>query len=536
MSASPHVRTWAASSPTAPWQADPFAGSTAIEVRHGGGHWRIDEPQVVARLLGALRVTGIENGVGRGSIPPTHLAFHKPDGTVLRASLEDDGVIGHGGLIYIEDGFAAALSREVSARAKRPVNLLKWDRSAPPATTTAPAPTYVEPSERSLTAGFRALDVSYLGGPRELRRARIRDPKVLDALHGALLIVKREPPPPRGTPSSSKEFTVESKDDSRFYADFIDAERFYADAGTFTVAPTFVRALNRHLSEVEGRPIDVLGENPPTPEQRRRAEAFTSLASGVKTIRMSREGRDVLVVDEPEAVAKIMARLKAPEAPLREQAGVPAEPVVELQKQDGSLLRLTFIDTNSEANVGTRAGPGGDLVRVEGFGQVWVDDQWKYEFQLHEERSRFARAQTLHDETTRTVAGDLGAFLPQVISVTVTYRYGDEVLTTTVLRPHGQALVKALEVERVERLDWSPQRWEAEVAELDGRSGGRLILTPGLGFGLHLYFTSDRELLVPPYGRVLLRRSPRDVVARFVADDAKEARELELAPRGRGKG
>lgn len=511
--------------PADAWQADPFAGTTAIEVQHGGETYRIDDSRTVAEVLQAARIAGIDNGVFRGSKPPTRLVFHKTGAPSLRSTLEADGVLGtRKGLIHLEDadGFVKALARHVDAEAGVPVDLLKLE---PPAAHLGAVPARPVPaSDRSLTAGFEALDLNYHCGPRSLRRARITDPKVLDELHRALKVLKRSPPPPRGTPSSTREFTVHSKDGSYFYADFLDAERFYADSGTYTITPDFVRALNEHLSRIEGRPIDVMSDNPPTAPQRERAKAFVQLLRGVTSVQFI--GAEYRVdIDDPSEVKKILAGLENVEAPPREHELPESEIVVELRKTDGRPVRIVFLDT---ANAPAIAGPlVSDLVRVEGFGQVWVDNQWKYRFQQYRENREWAGREAQQARTVEAVAHDLRSFLPQVISVTVRWREGGESFRTTVLRRRAGNIVAALNVEKVERLDWSRNRWRRELQHLDQRGAGTLTLTPGLGFSLPMAFAGETELLLPPYGRVLLRSSPVSSVAEAVADgDPKSVRLL----------
>src|SRR5688572_26766624 len=117
----------------AAWQADPFAGTRAIEVRHAGQTYRVVEPDAVTAVLGELKVDAVWNDVGRASIPPAWVTFHKTDGTSVKAGLENDGVLSvGGGLVWPEGGlrFARALGRHVAGEGRPPVDLLEFRRDA----------------------------------------------------------------------------------------------------------------------------------------------------------------------------------------------------------------------------------------------------------------------------------------------------------------------------------------------------------------------------------------------------------------------
>src|SRR5688500_11382216 len=49
--------------PAAGWQADPFAGTRSIDVRHGDKTYRIDDAKTVAAVMAKLRVTAVENDI-----------------------------------------------------------------------------------------------------------------------------------------------------------------------------------------------------------------------------------------------------------------------------------------------------------------------------------------------------------------------------------------------------------------------------------------------------------------------------------------
>src|SRR5438132_8871315 len=67
------------------WQADPFAGTGWIEVRHqakrgGDATYRVQDAEAVASLLKKLQITAIQHDIALGSKPAAFLTFHKQDG------------------------------------------------------------------------------------------------------------------------------------------------------------------------------------------------------------------------------------------------------------------------------------------------------------------------------------------------------------------------------------------------------------------------------------------------------------------------
>ena len=80
-------------------------------------------------------------------------------------------------------------------------------------------------------------------------------------------------------------------------------------------------------------------------------------------------------------------------------------------------------------------------------------------------------------------------------------------------------MLQALKIEKVEKLDWSEAKWRAELEKLD--TADAVILTPGLGFSLELVLSGDREVLIPGYGRAVLKSSPREAIRKATADGGK---------------
>jgi hypothetical protein len=144
---------------------------------------------------------------------------------------------------------------------------------------------------------------------------------------------------------------------------------------------------------------------------------------------------------------------------------------------------------------------------------------------------RLAREERASRATTAEVCRNLAAFLPQVLSVGVTYRSGDEQLSTTVFSNRTRSILKAFEVERVETLDWPRERWQAELNRLDAAGAGTMSLTPGLGYSLPLVFMGKRQMLIPMFGRLTLKRSPIAAIREAIEEDARQRGAVELLPR-----
>src|SRR5207237_588906 len=57
----------------------------------------------------------------------------------------------------------------------------------------------------------------------------------------------------------------------------------------------------------------------------------------------------------------------------------------------------------------------------------------------------------------------------------------------------GQAVLALLAAGKYEPLDWSEERWDKELADLDERGAGEFNLAPGLGFQLPLLVSGEKE-------------------------------------------
>ena len=515
------------------WQADPFVGTKSLEVEHVGGGpgentYVIDEPEVVASLLRELKITRIVNDMAIGLVPSAWVTFIKQDGDKLRTAFHDDRTLGiRSSEVTIGSGFLAALNRHLGKKTGKAVNLLEFVK----APRTVKVPPLVPASAKSLTAGFTSFEVSYVmvNKKRSLRRARFTDPKVLAELQGALKIIKQEPI--QGDKPRSQHFVAVSKDSSRFYGQFLNDKQFFDfKVGRFTVEPTFVETINAHLSRLEGRPIDLLADNQLTKHQLRREQDFRKLLDNVRVLSFSAKlnGKpQTVTVDDPKKVAELLKALEWIEVPLKERKPERDEFFIELTTRQDTKIRFSYLKTGE----GIRP-YSADLVEVSGFGQVWLDNQWKYRF-LHGVVYEMQRAEEERQqlETIQAVCRDLPAFLTQVITVSVGYRQGEDQNRWGLPANRSKLVLKALAVDKVEQLEWNLQRWKAELTKLEERGAGSLTLTPGVGFDLPLVIAGERQMLIPRYGRITFKSSPIKAIQNAIESDPKTAQTVELLPR-----
>lgn len=512
------------------WVANPFAGTLAIEVEHvGGGEKKIHhirEPETVRQLLAELKIHGIKNGTALKNIPPAYLVFHKKDGTSVRAAVNDAQNFSLlRGIAYVDPAFVAALNRHLTKSSGTPVKL----EEHLPSPARKPEPPFVHGTAQSLQAGFASLELTYFFD-RGIRKARITEPKVLDELHQSLRIIKHDPITDEKPQNVS--FWVVLKDGSRMYCQFLNQEQFFDfKAGRFTIAPSFVKALNVHIGKLEGREIDLLAKPSLAKEQITRGEEFRKLLSSVESIRCVLRPEAPILVDRPEAAARLVQALKWVEVPTKEWKLQKSDQFIELTMKDGKKLTLTFLN-KGENNANIPAGPAlADLVDVTNFGQVWLDNQWKYGFEHYAyELEREAEGRR-HDETTAHVCRDLGGFFRQVISMDVYWDQGDEHYIGTVSRDDCRKALDTFQIEKVERLNWSDQRWRDELDKLTKRKAGYVVLTPGFGFSLDLQISGEREMLVTGYGRVVFKSSPIPAIQKAAEPDPRKTRGVQLLPR-----
>jgi RNA polymerase sigma factor (sigma-70 family) len=529
----PLPREWAGR-----WVANPFGGATAIEVLHGGGGkgdetvYVIQDAKALAALLKEVKITGVQNNIFPSCKPPSRLRVRYREGSAFEAGvMSGDSLTCQHGTLHLDPRFFVALNRRLSEQAKKPVDILKPMPALPQPIPPVGNPVEVKPSRQSLTAGFKSLGVTYwLGG--QIHNANITDPKALATIHKALHILKEQPC--TDEKAQSRNVAIWSKDGSLFYAQVLSGTEFFDfRAGRFTVRPEFFQALSREVSRLAGQPIDVCKDNALTERQVRRGQEFLKLLAEAKAFRVQPEwgtGGD-LVIDEPAAVDKLIKSLRWVEVPAQEYDLPRANLLVELTTQAGKKVAIRRLNI-AKIREAIKAGPGlADLVEVEGFGPLWLDSQWRQGFDRHV----FQRDQTTKDrrdeETTVLVCRDLPLFWKQVLGVTAHYRMGDKVMHISLQAGESRAVVELLAAAKLERLDWSRERWGRELKTLIDREGGYLECAPGLGFSLELAISGEREMLIPSVGRLTFARSPLPALREAI--DADRAKNVELLPRAK---
>jgi RNA polymerase sigma factor (sigma-70 family) len=521
------------------WVADPLAGAVSIDVRHvaepgkgrpgGGLTYVIKDPKMVAALLKDAKVVGVQNDIGIGSIPTAHLTVRRKDGSTLKAGIENDGSLScDGGIVQFDEKFIAALNRQLSEQQKTEVNVLKFLPALP-----GPEPEPLVPaSAKSLTAGFKSLTVQYPIG-RRLHQAQITDEKTLDQLHKTLTIVKQEKAGKEKVPSLS--LIILSKDKSTFYGRVLSETEFYDfDAGKFTVAPEFMKAVAKEVSRLEAHEIDLFKDNAPTEQQVKRGEEFKKLLDGVQALSFTTEHRgkkQSFVVDKPDETAKLLKAMTWAEVPVREEKFEKGERLVELTTKGGKKIAVTLLKTGENNELAGAFPLTGELAEVEGFGQVWLTNQWKYRFQDHVFALEMEAKQRAEMETTELVCRDLPAFLKQVLNVVAGYREGESELHNSITGAESRAIIEAIAAGKLEKLDWTRERWEKELRPLIDRGAGTLDLTPGLGFKLMVIVTGEKEMLIPMVGRLTFATSP--ITALQKAIDPENPKSVELLPQAK---
>jgi RNA polymerase sigma factor (sigma-70 family) len=521
------------------WQTDPFAGTTSIEVRHTGLNlsksYHIRDPRVVAALLAELKITCIQNNIARGNIPPAWLTFHKKGGDSLRVSLADDETLQfYMGEVHIHRSFVDALNKHLSKIETRPVNLVQFLPGSELPPPNRPRPRIVPPSLRALQGDWKELSVMFTVGGR-LHEAKVADAGVLKRLRQSFHVVAHLADQGRkGLPFPQVNITCADGSTARGHV-LNDTQLFVWDVGLLTLKPAFVEALGKELGRLEGRLVTLSGKNPLTEKQITREREFRKLLAGARALHFRDEERRLDVkIDKPEDVTTLLKGLAWVEAPVRPLVRAKVNRVVEMTTAGGKKVRLTWLNTDPAAGGGflpilawrdgalwmkpDGSGPlVGELVEVGGFGQVWLDGQWKYRFQQHAETLRFKAEEARAEETTRRVAADLPAFLRQVKNVEIIS--GDPQVRQLLSEEASRPVLKALKIDRVEKLDWTPAQWRQTLARLE--KADELLLTPGLGFSLSLIVTGDREMLIPGYGRVTLKSSPREAIRKAAQEGGR---------------
>ncbi|MGH7172217.1 MAG: RNA polymerase sigma factor, partial [Gemmataceae bacterium] len=519
------------------WDADPFLGTTAIEVVHrsqGGPSrtYRINNPNKVATLMKLLTIQAFRNNIAQGNIPAAQLIFHKKDNS-FSVNLDSLGSFQcYGGEIYVKPAFLTALNRHLAGPDGQPIDLTTF-RPAPPRKKPAPA---TLPTLDTLKSGFKAFTVQYCRG-RKLREAHITDRKMLDELEKSFVVVEHVADKGRkGMRLPSQSFVAVPKAEGNQHwphGHFLDRQHLFVwDIGRLTVKPSFVRTLNEQLSRLEGRTVDVLGDNKPLPEQIQRERKFRDMLSAARSFRYTEAAGREIVVDRREDVTEFIKALTEMEASVRKWQVEPSNVVIEVTTEKGEKVRLRYYQTG-DANEKVGVSPiGSDLVEVAGIGQVWLDRQWRYRFPHYGEQREMAAWEQRDLETRRLVSAELPAFLKQVVNLIVYFREGDDELSQWLSAASSRPILAAMEIEKVEKLDWTKERWQMKMEKLEKRGSGMLELTPGLGFSLAVVFSGPKEMLIPMWGRVHLKNDITAQIRQALEKDPDKSKQIRLLPHG----
>jgi RNA polymerase sigma factor (sigma-70 family) len=517
------------------WVANPFAGTTSIEIVHSrsqGGAPRtylIKEPQTVAALMKQLTIGAFQNDIARGNIPSAILTFHKKDKTSYKVCIASDGTFQcmGGGEIHVHPAFLTALNQQLAGSDSQPIDLTKFLPS-PPVKKPAPTP---PPTLDTLKTGFQSLRVQSYGRGRAPWEGHITDRKALEELSKSLTVIEcKEKELAKGMPYRAQCTAVPKGEanPSSLLVYIMDRQHlFIPDLGLLTIKPSFIKTLNEHLSHLHACTVDILGENQPTEEQTKRERAFRELLNGASALRCIEKGKKEVVVDRREEVEEALKALKWVETPARKYKADAEDAVIEVTTAKGDKVRLAFLRRGEDMDVFPLVA---NLVEVSGFGQMWLDGHWKDSFRFLAERREMESRERRQMETLRLVSRDLAAFLKQVVNLVVGYREGESELVAWLDAERSRPVLEAMEVEKVEELSWTRQRWQAEMEKLQQRGASTMELTPGIGFSLPVVLAGDKELLIPMYGRVYLKMGIADKLRQALQDNPDKAHSIQLLP------
>jgi hypothetical protein len=95
----------------------------------------------------------------------------------------------------------------------------------------------------------------------------------------------------------------------------------------------------------------------------------------------------------------------------------------------------------------------------------------------------------------------------------------------------SRPIIDAMAGAKIEKLDWTPDRWKRELDALFKSEAGSLDLTPGLGFSLMVVVSGENEILVPEYGKLTFEKSPIPVLQKAIAGRDYRPDSIQLLPR-----
>jgi RNA polymerase sigma factor (sigma-70 family) len=507
------------------WIVNPFAGAEWFEVRHSQQAspvyrvYNIKDPKVVAKLIEAAKVTGVQNDMHAGCIPSTTVVAHFAGGKSFKALFSSTCTISwEGGTFYIDESFFAALNKAASELEKAPVDLGKF-LPAPEGTFVEAAP---KVTAKSLESGFTEIESTYLIG-RQLYQTVINDEKTLAALHKSFTIVATLPP--ARDRAESRNLRIVCKDKAGFYFQVQNRDSILDfNVGKLTIKPDFFAALNKEISSRAGFEVDVTANDNKLPDRVvERAAEISKRLTDVKKIRWieKRDGVEAVVdVEEAKDVAKMMAGLRRIEAPPREVKLKKSDRRVELTLGDGRTIDITWIDAgknNRDVETAFAAPLMTELAEVSDFGQVWIDNQWFGRFRDFAYLKKREAKQQRDEETARLVCKDFSTFLKHIISVEA----HDGKTRGVITGDNARAILQAIAKGKFEALDWNRERWQKEF-DAQGDDGLEIELSPGLGYSLPLIMHGEKEMLIPMVGRVTFDASPMPIFRKAIENEWKE--------------
>jgi RNA polymerase sigma factor (sigma-70 family) len=493
------------------WVADPFAGAEWIEVRHTQQAspvyrvYNIKDPKVVEGVLKAFKLVGIQNDVHAGCIPSATVVAHFPGGKSFKASFSGTCSLScDAGTLSVSESFFAALSKAVSDLERSPVKLGEF--------LPAPEGVFVEPTPKvtakSLESGFTELTVTYLIG-RQLHRTVIDDEKTLTSLHKSLTVLATLPLAKER--AESRNMAIQCKDKAGFYFQVQNGESIVDfNVGRLVLKPEFFEALSKEVSRRAGFDIDVTGNQNLLPDQvTKRSADVRKLLSDVKKLRIveKRDGTETVVeIDDPNEVAKLIGGIRQIQALPRDLKLKKSDRRIELTLKNDRTVTLTYLDPGKNSRDAERATAVPVLcenVEVDGFGQIWFDNQWFGAFRDYAYRKQREEKQRYDVETAKLVCGDFATFLKHVISVEA----HDNNTMGIIRGDNARAILQAISKGKFEPLNWTRDRWHKEFEKI-GERGLEIRLSPGLGFSLSLIVHGENEMFIPMVGRLTFEKSP----------------------------
>jgi len=140
-------------------------------------------------------------------------------------------------------------------------------------------------------------------------------------------------------------FTLISKDGSHFLGTFLNEKQISGSKlGRFTVEPSFIEAVNRHVSRIDGRTIDVLAKNALTERQLEGEREFRKLLATATTFHFPAKLRGkplILPVTDPKQVAKLVGALDDVELPLKQRKLAKDDFFIEITTEGNRKVRLS---------------------------------------------------------------------------------------------------------------------------------------------------------------------------------------------------